>query len=342
MGKPGEQRDDLTTPTRPEECALLVAVPLTRNAFLSDLEDTTRHDFARFVTGIGEPATAWCEQGYFFAELVKRVMDTAESYGVRVVREARLSDVTDTFSDFPAVVTIVAHWRGADLAGRDIRGEPKEIVERIANALSGQTARNAVSELLGGFQANLSAVLAHEDRDERRSFFAKLLNEQILESNRLLPFFLPPVGVETTVVSDLWLRTWNRDFLDACAGGLILPGNRLELRDGLHDTRAIAACVPEAWSGQVDLTVCHSALLGQVIKDGRSDRRFALRKKPVDILLSLTVLLLLYRDIGTGSHNYLARLAALFRELMKELRALNVHSRIDLFSYIQKFLRLGG
>ena len=55
--------------------------------------------------------------------------------------------------------------------------------------------------------------------------------------------------------------------LDVVLNGVIRPGNRVELRDGLHRAEDVAAAFPEGWAGTVDLTVCQSELVALALKE---------------------------------------------------------------------------
>jgi hypothetical protein len=65
-----------------------------------------------------------------------------------------------------------------------------------------------------------------------------------------------------------------RDALDALFQGLLRPGNRLELYDGLHSKEAVEAAIAPTFEGVIDLTTCTSTVLADHVS---AKRRFRLR-----------------------------------------------------------------
>jgi hypothetical protein len=314
MGAP----DDLRTPTPTRKCALAVAIPLTKADFKKDAQPKSNHDFAHSMCGIDEPGEIWERVGKAIAAKAEEVIEIAARCHVQVIREATLYDLAKLFDSAPTVVTIVAHWRDAKLSGRDIEGDPEEILARIENASSNTPARaDALREIVTLVKPYMPKVLKHKDEKDRRASFAEALNEAVIDARAPLTGLAPSISGETLMVGNFWLQSWHRKLLDDYAGELIHPGNLIELRDGLHEPSKIIDCMPEAWSGHIDLTMCHSAVAGHIMKKGRTDRRIIVRRQPVDPIVSLSILNRLYQELDTEPHNYSRHLVTIFKEVME-------------------------
>ena len=100
---------------RPNDCALLVAVPLQRSEFLADLAAGT--DFlAHFVAAqqSRDIDILWATYDAS-AGVAAASVERARRRGVKVLRRAALADFTRCLNEFQ-VVTLVAHWRVGGLA----------------------------------------------------------------------------------------------------------------------------------------------------------------------------------------------------------------------------------
>jgi hypothetical protein len=63
-----------------------------------------------------------------------------------------------------------------------------------------------------------------------------------------------------------------RDLLDGWLHGLIEPGNRLELFDGLHARSEISHAISPEFTGVLDLTICTSTYLGDYLGRAAAQR----------------------------------------------------------------------
>ena len=100
-------------PNSPGDCALALAIPLTRERFLTALAQPEKHDFVfHFQKGRGleraDPEFCW--QVYEAEELafVSAVCTEVSSRGVTVVNDVELTQLTALFNQF-SIVTLVAH-----------------------------------------------------------------------------------------------------------------------------------------------------------------------------------------------------------------------------------------
>jgi hypothetical protein len=252
----------LTEPVGPEDVALLVGLPLDRDAFQADIDwrrrmpRDGRGDFALSQTFGMSDEEAWTSHGQPLCELVTRLIGTARDVGIlphRIVPAAGLDDIDRVADDGARVIAIVAYWRAANVAGVDLDETSwPSIAARIGAAD-------------GGVLYELNRFLQDSRVDDRLTR-ARLADQ--------LDAFIESYG-STAETSEIV-----RDALDATLPGLLAPGNCIELRDGLHKARVLATALPDAWSGVVDLSVCHSMTLATALRGGRPDRRVISNTKP--------------------------------------------------------------
>lgn len=284
-----------------QDTALLVALPLTKEEFLRDVENyqapdarVAKGDYAvqlmahQLETDLGE---VWDCHGAKVAALAERLFDDAKNLDVpRIVERANLESLSEVAADGARLILVVAHWRDYEIHATDTRP---------------------------GFEANLEAYVrgnscadAHDlgawltaQRQRHRGHFASRELE-----NALTEHFLKPTAPE--------LRQKRRLLLEQAANTTLFPGYRLELRDGMHSAAECAQAIPDDWFGLIDLTVCHSYALAHALKASRNDRFCVTNehsKLPERVLSELRMILSLvacwpidYRQIRQQVHIYIS------------------------------------
>lgn len=302
---------DLVTPTPPNVCALALAVPLTWEDFRTDLETNVALDFSRqeLLRGRTRDA-AWAEDGAPLADLCRAVCDEAAALGVTVVRNATL-DVLPALFDRCEVITLVAHWRDANLRGDDFLVDPSDFAMRVRTGAD-ELSRVLAARLNG---RELSAALSRTERQSRARAMAELIDKAVINSDQPFPGCLPPGRVLIDLPS---LQARHRDMLDSTFPEMLRPGNRIELRDGLHGLQAIAAAARSGWAGIIDLAICQSVHAAHAIKNGRTEVRVIFNKNPVVLPVRIRMILELYVRLAEGGRNYakeLTRMVYQLREL---------------------------
>jgi hypothetical protein len=296
---------DLETATPPSACALVLSLPLTRAAFEADLEMSDGMDYSRHHLLLGRsPDQAWNEDG---ARIALELASVAMDLGVLVCCASTLPCIGTVFRA-RSVITVVAHWRGSSLRASDFRDDPKLMVESIRAGTD--DLRRTLARRLDSVE--LGRVLGAAGFDRRAALMAELLNKAVIDSDYPLPGC---AALRGELVYRPWLRLRHRQLLDDAFPGLLRPGDRIELGDGLHAPEQIAEALPAGWSGIVDLALCHSALAAKVIKAGRTERRVAFNNNEVVPEVRLRMLRDLYRRLDGGSRNYATELAWMFRNL---------------------------
>ncbi len=107
----------LTEITRPADCLLAIALPVSEQAIMHDISLGDEKDFARHLlrsTGAQDAADLWHNRGYgaFMTRFTQNLLEL-QSLGITVMPIFKLSDLRDIcMPDKPAyrVVTLFAHW----------------------------------------------------------------------------------------------------------------------------------------------------------------------------------------------------------------------------------------
>lgn len=237
---------------------VLLGLPSTEADFLARLEaprEAASDFLGKFDGGDleGEAREAlhrhWWRGQYdaIVAAPLRRIARQAEALGFSVRENACLADLKDCDPD--GVVVVISHWKGAEFSNDDFGSD---------------------------FDARLGPCLAHDDHP-----LAQAIREAMTPAPRRWPAARPrPQGPRAAVrksldaqVEDHGLgaghqelattrRFRRRAWLDRRLAGLVRPGLRLELNDGLHDADSIYRALPEGFSGVIDLVVCTSTYLG--------------------------------------------------------------------------------
>ena len=237
------------------DCAILIAAPLDKNAFFSDLKIgfsknpcMARGHFA--VIQCCAENKVQLEKGWDSYEkhvipFIKNLIIDSNRIGAKIDAEATISGIMRAFQQ-AKVVIILAHWRGFEWSDNDFAlGAWTGICQRLKNP-----------------QGDLAKTLAN------------LLQERFgLTSDAPRARMLAKAFDDFTTKSDLGSPEDIRDSLDKMFSDFVIRGNVLELRDGYHSAEEVAHVVPAEWSGIIELGVCCSLRLALALKQDRKDRR---------------------------------------------------------------------
>jgi hypothetical protein len=205
-------------------------------------------------------------------------VNVAHEVSAAMLREALASD---------AVVTLVAHWKGARVWPFDVL-RPAEIVERL-----GPDARDThllLRQLIGPSRmATLTDVtlLAHE--------LDAIVRDQDLD----------PVPENIDDDTDEYRQSRNRRLLDRCFDGDLDPGNRLELWDGALGEDDFIAAVPLARRRPIDLAVCDSAVPARRLPFERACPSLV-NRRPTGIVFRLTLYEQVIEHVARTGADYVA------------------------------------
>lgn len=279
-------------PVRPSDCALALAIPLTREQFLDDLVNPSPKDFASHIKRENRNEyNKRASDDYFWnevygplAHVILRVCAEVEKLGVTVQREARLADLTRLLREYPAV-TLVAHWRFTKVL-------PSEVTD--AHGLLGllQTPQNRI-------QRDISKTVAAThprlfEAEYIRSLSAATVREELAELiNRIISvhhaFYhgsnVAAMGIENGFTDPLDRLT--RVAFEQAFPSQFTAGRCVEFSDGLRTVAEVTEAVPEDFSGLLDLTVCNSVILAKAIRQRRSNCLIAANRYPAQIHVRL-------------------------------------------------------
>lgn len=261
-------------PMRPRDCACLVCIPTSRIEFFDDL--ALGRDFVE--SWIRQCGALTAKEGWEtyepYADLVNYTMKRVARRKVTTFNRANLSDFHRALGAFP-VVTLVAHWRSA-------RFRPTDICDDTA-------VRAFVSQ---------ASVLPKSDSEGDGAGLEQLCSAL----NSLLDDGLNGTGSDLPVsqggrVEMQFVRHKRRRSIEAALPGAFRGGAAVEFADGFHTMDDIVEGIPSKYAGALDLTVCQSVQLGEMIQnkcrkclvlksadETHVDFRFALYHQVIEVL----------------------------------------------------------
>jgi hypothetical protein len=291
-------------PVGPRDCALAVAVPLTREQFLQDLAQPGRKDFASHIkrTNLQPGASGeyyWNTVYEPVARLAVQVCAEVEKLGVTVNRAARLSDLPDLLRQFK-VVTLISHWRFRKVAPSDILdasgllralAEPKTLMQKaVRRAFEQYCPRLLIDD-------NVRRMPV----DTLRQSVAEAVNNITAAAHKLYKPGQVEAPAETHGGGGLPnspLERLTRVAFEMSFPEVILPGRAVEFDDGMYSVPEVIDSVPIGFCGLFDLTVCNSVILGEAIKNSRPTCIVAASRYPAELYLRLGFYSLIIRMLS--------------------------------------------
>jgi len=252
----------------PRDCALLLAIPMSKAEFLADLRTGADKDLAksleRRLSCAGKEI--WQDVFSHLVRLIDEVAAKSAALGVEVLRQVRLSDLRPIIASH-RVITLVAHWRFLGLEPADILdvGALKDQVE--ARASGAGEDQHPVESLLWA-QAEIRNA-------ESAQVLASAINRLLVSGQHHYQWVpgdakkgpCPEAGLTRVLLEETFL-------------GIIRPGKCIELADGLCSVWDFIARVPCGYDGTMDLTVCNSLILGEAAKRARPSTTFIVNRQP--------------------------------------------------------------
>jgi len=240
----------------PVDCEQLVARLSAPDSLLSN-------DFCLEYAPPGWPANSPADLGQWLSPRfdsgyrrmvgtpLAQLVEEARATGIEVVEGATLAALTNAAQQASTIV-IVSHWKAHEFVSADfLAGFDAEAKARLAQV------DDAVATWL---LRKIGPVPWYRSWRERPLTLRRALNQLPLAE---LPD-PPAAGADRFIELPANRAARLRDWADNLFEGLVRPGNRLELFDGLHAREAVSAAL-DGFSGTVDLTLCTSAWLGDYI-----------------------------------------------------------------------------
>ncbi len=232
---------------RTQECAVLFGIPVTRGEFEAAASHVPRSDYMHGLLRGNSPDSVWDADYGRVAGAAQQLIRTAHELGVSVYQRATLRDFSHATTHFPVVI-LFSHWRGAMFRGSDLAGDIQAIIDRLR--------QDSVLQPVRPKSANTNSVV-------------DALNAAV--QNLSLIRGLPREVADSVVSTPSVAQTLSRDLIDEAMSGLIEPGNRVEMFDGLHSLREMESALWKGFAGELDLALCNSEAFATFIDLRRSN-----------------------------------------------------------------------
>jgi hypothetical protein len=228
---------------RPADCALVVAVPLERAEFMSDMRVGT--DFLDQFRMQQRTRTLDILWSLYAASVAAASVTIARAKrrGVMVCTRSALTDFARCMEKYQ-VVTLVAHWRSARFRANEIV-DPAAVRRLMldGHATAESSTQPTAAEMAEALNHWLERQGAHVagPRDDSGAAAAETRRQYALWDARL----------------EVQLRL---------GAAIRAGGPSVEFVEGGVDVDDVVAAVPIGFSGVLDLTVCNSTLLAEEVR----------------------------------------------------------------------------
>jgi hypothetical protein len=249
----------------PNDCALLITIPLTEEDFLSDYNENSEKDFikgwAKNQIGELKEEELWEIYVSRIRDFVVKIADEIRSLGVEVVFNAGLGDLTTIFLK-KKVITLAAHWFSPKLAVTDFY-DLNRFVEKLfeSEELYAKVLRQVVFS--GNRQSPVILRSESDDGDSLVNAINQLFSRYNTKGN--IPKPVEINSADGRVTEEVWIHL-NRFALEKTFPDEIKPRCRIEMFDGLYSPSEFQNKIPSHFDGVLDLTVCNSEMVGKTIK----------------------------------------------------------------------------
>lgn len=242
----------MSFPSHPS-VAILFGMPTSRDRFDKKAKDST-WDYGRSFLACSSSDSAWTKYSEEVADVANKLILRAREYGFAVETDASLADVKES-SRFADTMIIVAHWKGHLVAEGDLFADA---VERVLNQTKNE------DPLVQRVASRLKKQISNCEPSASRRLLALALNEEIATESAILGSKMSGAGPEIN-------SAFARNTIDKAFGAILVPGNRLELIDGLHPPEHVACAVDKDYRGIIDFACCTSVILATSFKHIRGD-----------------------------------------------------------------------
>ena len=255
---------------RPSDCALALAIPLTREQFLSDLANPIK-DYASHVKR--RNYLDWrTDEDYWeifrpIAGTISRISRDVEKLGVAISNYTSLGEFGAMFDNF-RVITLVTHSRFNSLKPSEF-GDPRGFIELL------RSPENLVQKSIGDIllpvlgQNGSESVSGASDDD----ISEKIVRELNLVISKAHTFYgtqekndSSDPQADSEMLGDRPLERLTRYAIEQAFPGHIQEGHSIEFSDQMSTVSDLVAMIPGDYSGLLNLIVCNSVIAGELIK----------------------------------------------------------------------------
>lgn len=285
MNSPNPALQEVT----PRDCALALTIPLTREQFLSDLAQTQNKDYAAHVKRRNfkprfDDDYYWDEVYRPLPRIVGQICNEVEKRGVTVKRSLMLSELPDLLKNFK-VITLIAHWRFSKIRPEEIT-DPNGFLAAL-HAPQNEVQRAVRQEIMKSCPELLNEqFLRQTSEEEMRGKTVAAINPIIAAAHALYrqrdsnDTKSQSAGVHDDLLTEVSLLRLTRVAFEQAFPTQIAASRAIEFSDGLHNIAQFVETIPDNFDGLLDLTVCNSVIVGEVIKFNRPKCLVAVNRYP--------------------------------------------------------------
>lgn len=248
-------------------CALIFGTPITREEFFAAAEGAYISDYATLTLRGRQAKEVWSERYSRICAAAADLIEAANAAGCSIYSHATLHDLSVASRTHDTLI-VFAHWKGERVSRRDLLCDHNTLREVLLSSMTPAAAilRERIQSCLpAGASHSAEAELAERISNE----IVRGLNDVIVDGT--LAFLLPNWVQMATGSALLLTQALARDLVDEALSGVLAPGNRLELFDGLHAPGDLEGAVVPGFRGTIDLGICHSVILAFYLKHFRGD-----------------------------------------------------------------------
>jgi hypothetical protein len=232
---------------------------------------------------------------------IEELVSKANSLGTQV-RPGTLNQLTSA-TERSSVVIVIAHWRDSQVDFDDLTvGLPRDAWRdrslKYGSPLAGWLASRLEikpSPLLTGW---FSPFLSKKQPDSVDKVLREALQVELPEEDQ---------GSHLTRVreSSVTRAARRRTELDLIFDGMIRPGNRLELLDGLHAKEDVEEAVASDFVGVLDFASCSSTILADYLGRKRKNKiRLVQAQNPIEFVGTAPILASTLELLSGGLFSY--------------------------------------
>jgi hypothetical protein len=284
-----ERKRDSIAAVSPRDCALGIAVPLTREDFLNDLGAPEQKDFVQHVRRANDLEGAsdefyWSSVYAPIAGVVERACAAVARLGVDVQQRMTLAGLRTLFERHK-VLTLVAHWKFAKVTPSDVI-DPRQFLATLAHP--GDPLQVRAAGAIIEKSPHLLDCSESETDDALRQRIAYAIRPVIAAAHAA--YRRPDEQANDTVgePQTVDLRRVTRVVLEEAFPASIRPAPAIELSDGMHTVADFIGAIPPSFEGVLDMTICNSVIVGAAVKRARPDCLVAVNRYPAEMHVRMT------------------------------------------------------
>jgi hypothetical protein len=291
----------------PTDCALLFAIPLTKEEFFEDSRSSSNKQYARLfrmrLAGLSDE-DVWARYKTAVVQPAVSVQSFIQTRGVFTAGRAT-AEVWHTTLRHRPVVSLVAHWHGAGFTVDMLERVP-ELIQEI-KAAKGPAGRAMARALIAAAPSHLGSL----------DTLTRVLNAA-LRATAVIP--------EELQAGDVWVENDPDQILDRNFEVLrtefphweLQPAG-MELADGIYPVTEMVSTFSHCYEGTLDLRMCHSIILGEAIKRAAPQARLVMNRRPVTPSVQLPLYQEVVQMLETKRYDFAGAVTSLQNALMERL-----------------------